>query len=219
MIIIKKFFNLPSKLREKFYLLWNRFYFRMMEIQFGRNMRACNKIYIKGNGKVVIGDDFRFLSGDGINPLSRNTRGVIFTQSSDTQIVIGHRVGMSSTVLWAKEKISIGNDVNIGADCIIIDTDAHPHDYIQRRRAYAQEMGQEAYLKTIPSAPVQIDDDVWIGARSQILKGVHIGARSIIAAGSVVTRDIPADVIAGGVPAKVIKRLAESETSMSGKAE
>ena len=59
----------------------------------------------------------------------------------------------------------------------------------------------------IPTAPVIIDDDVWIGARCLILKGVHIGARSIIAAGSVVTNDIPADVIAGGNPCRVIRQI------------
>ena len=48
---------------------------------------------------------------------------------------------------------------------------------------------------------------MWIGARCQILKGGHIGARSIIVAGSVVTKDIPADVIASGNPCKVIKNL------------
>ena len=63
----------------------------------------------------------------------------------------------------------------------------------------------------IPSAPINIEDDVWIGARCQILKGVHIGARSIIAAGSIVTKDIPSDVVAGGNPCRVIRSLAKGE--------
>ena len=158
-------------------------------------------------GGVFIGDDFHFTSGDSINPICRNIRGAIYTVTPLSRIEIGNRVGISSACLWAKERITIGNDVNIGGDCLIMDNDAHPHDYLQRHRIYANEVGQQEYLKTIPTAPIQIDDDVWIGARCQILKGVHIGARSIIAAGSVVTKNIPADVIAGGNPCKVIKNL------------
>ena len=57
------------------------------------------------------------------------------------------------------------------------------------------------------SAPVVIEDDVWVGAHCIILKGVTIGARSIIGAGSVVTKSIPADCVAAGNPCKVIKNL------------
>ena len=88
-----------------------------------------------------------------------------------------------------------------------MDNDAHPIDYLQRRRSYEKEVGMENYRQKIGTAPIEIGDDVWIGARCQILKGVHIGARSIIAAGSVVTKDVPADCIAGGNPAKVIRYL------------
>ena len=91
--------------------------------------------------------------------------------------------------------------------CLIMDNDAHPHDYLLRRGAYEKEVGEEEYYRHIPTAPIVIGDDVWIGARCQILKGVHIGARSIIAAGSVVTKDIPSDCIAGGNPAKVLRYL------------
>lgn len=107
-------------------------------------------------------------------------------------------------VFW-RESITIGNNVNIGGDCLIMDSDAHPHDYIQRRREFEQKVGLEKYLETIPCAPIVIEDDVWIGARCQILKGVHIGARSIIAAGSIVTKDVPADCVVAGGPARVIK--------------
>jgi len=171
-------------------------------------MQVLDKMYVLGKGKVNIGDDFRFTSGDSINPICRNIRGAIYTVTPLSRIEIGNRVGISSACLWAKERITIGNDVNIGGDSLIMDNDAHPHDFQQRRAIFEIEVGPEEYLKTIPTAPIQIDDDVWIGARCQILKGVHIGARSIIAAGSVVTKDIPADVIAGGNPCKIIRSLA-----------
>lgn len=78
-----------------------------------------------------------------------------------------------------------------------------------------KKVGNEEYEKLIPSAAITICDDVWLGARCQVLKGVTIGARSIIAAGSIVTKDIPADVIAGGNPCKVIKRLNNYEDNRS----
>lgn len=203
-IFIRKLFHICPKLKGLFYKQYNKLYFWANGIQFGHNMRVINKVYVLGRGKVIIGDDFRFTSGDSINPICRNIRGAIYTMTPEARIEIGDRVGVSSACLWAKDRITIGNDVNIGGDCLIIDNDAHPHNYLQRRGAYAKEVGQQEYLKSIPTAPIQIDDDVWIGARCQILKGVHIGARSIIAAGSVVTKDVPSDVIAGGNPCKVI---------------
>ena len=96
-----------------------------------------------------------------------------------------------------------------------MDSDVHPIDFLKRRVNYERELigmlgkkdGLKAYYESVGTAPIVIEDDVWIGARCQILKGVHIGARSIIAAGSNVTKDIPADVIAGGNPCRVIKTL------------
>lgn len=206
----RNFLHVYPKLRGIFYRLYNKLLFWVNGIQYGRNMRVCNKVFVLGQGVVTIGDDFYFTSGDSINPVCRNIQGAIYTMTAEARIEIGDRVGISSACLWAKELITIGNDVNIGGDCLIIDNDAHPHNYLHRRRAYAEEVGLEGYYNTIPTAPIQIDDDVWIGARCQILKGVHIGARSIIAAGSVVTKDIPADVIAGGNPCRVIKLLHDS---------
>lgn len=185
----------------------NRFLLWLYGAEFGKNLCIYNKIYLRGHGKVKIGDDFVFTSGSSINPICRNIRGAIYTMSPKACIEIGDRVGISSACLWAKERITIGNDVNIGGDCIIIDNDAHPIDYMQRRSFYVKEVGRDVFYSKIVSAPIEIGDDVWIGARCQILKGVHIGARSIIAAGSVVTKDIPADVIAGGNPCKVIRIL------------
>lgn len=172
-----------------------------------RNMRVYYEVDIWDNFSIIFGDDFVFSSGSCINPICRNICGSLYTMTENAKIEIGDRVGISSACIWSKERITIGNDVNIGGDCLIIDNDAHPHDYIKRRRKFITDFGEEKYNMSIPASPIKIDDDVWIGARCQILKGVHIGARSIIAAGSVVTKDIPSDCVAGGNPAKVIKYL------------
>lgn len=124
--------------------------------------------------------------------------GSLYT-SLNGQIIIGDHVGISSATIWAKEKIEIGNHVNIGGDCLIMDTDAHPIDYLERRKPVTNE-------NTV-SSPIHIKDDVWIGARCIILKGVTLGERSVIGAGSVVTSDIPADCIAAGNPCKMIRKI------------
>ena len=97
-------------------------------------------------------------------------------------------------------KIVIGNNVRIGGDCIVIDSDCHSLNYVHRRGAVSDMLNTK-------SKQITIEDDVMIGARCIILKGVVIGARSVIGAGAVVTRSIPADCIACGNPAKIIKRI------------
>ena len=139
-------------------------------------------------------------SGDNVNPISRNIRSSFYVVSPHSRIEIGNGVGMSAVCLWANTLIHIGNNVNIGGNTLILDNDSHPHNYNLRRRGKSR-------LSDIPTAPIIIEDDVWIGAECIILKGVKIGARSIIAAGSVVIKDIPADCMAGGNPCKVIKQI------------
>jgi len=196
--------NIGDRLHHFKILVWLWF----LNVEHGQKVRIYGKLYLRGHGKVKIGDDFVFTSGDAINPISRNIRGILYTMTPNSMIEIGDRVGISSACIWAKTLVRIGNDVNIGGDCIIIDNDAHPVDFRKRRRSYEQKKGLDRYIEEdIPSIPVYIDDDVWIGARCQILKGVHIGARSIIGAGSVVTSSIPSDVVAGGNPCRVIRKL------------
>ena len=203
----RKFFNIFPKFRSIYYKYWNLLYFTLIGVEYGKNLIVCNKLYVTGLGKVSIGDNFKFTSGDNLNPICRNIRGSFFSMLSNSKIEIGNNVGMSSTCIWAMLSVTIGDNVHIGGDCLILDNDAHPHDYLERRDDFLIHARRYEYLSKIASIPIIIEDDVWIGARCQILKGVHIGARSIIAAGSVVTKDIPADVIAGGNPCIVIKEL------------
>lgn len=153
-------------------------------------------LVISGNNDIGIGDNFYFSSGNGVNPIASNLQGAIYLENG-ASLKIGNNVGMSSTRLWIHESVRIGNNVKIGGCVLITDTDAHPMDYMARRSSN----------EGTKSAPVVIEDDVWIGAHCIILKGVTIGARSVIGAGSVVTKSIPADCVAAGNPCRVIKNL------------
>lgn len=192
--------------------MYNRVLFSSIGVNFGKRLRIYNCLYVTlgQDARVDIGNDFTFTSGGGINPLSRNKRGQIYA-AKDARISIGDNSGISSSCLWAKEKITIGNYVNIGAGCIIMDTYAHNLDWKIRAGLVLDAKNEIIEDSTsAKSAPITIEDNAFIGTRSIILKGVTVGARSIIAAGSVVTKSIPPDCIAGGNPCRVLKQLNKS---------
>lgn len=190
-----KLLNLPTTLRVKLYPRINRMTLKAHGVVFGRNLQIPGKVsWLIGGARISIGDNFYFSSGDAVNPMTSNLQGAIYLENG-ASLKIGNNVGMSSTRMWVHNSVTIGNNVKIGACVLITDTDAHPLDYLARRSSN----------EGTKSAPIVIEDDVWVGAHSIILKGVTIGARSIIGAGSVVVRSIPADCVAAGNPCKVIK--------------
>ena len=164
---------------------------------FGKNLQIPGKVsWLIRGARITIGDNFYLSSGNGVNPIASNLQADVYVEPGAT-LTIGNNVGMSSTRLWIHESARIGNNVKIGGCVLITDTDAHPMDYMARRSSN----------EGTKSAPVVIEDDVWVGAHCIILKGVTIGARSVIGAGSVVTKSIPADCVAAGNPCRVIKSL------------
>ena len=124
---------------------------------------------------------------------------VLRTLNASASICIGADVGISGGVICAAMSVRIGDRCLLGADVQITDTDFHALAPANRRFEKRPEM--------IASAPVVIEDNVFLGAGVRVLKGVRIGRNSVVGAGSVVTRDIPSDVIAAGVPARVIRQL------------
>ena len=95
--------------------------------------------------------------------------------------------------------------MTIGAGTIIDDSNNHCIDYLERRKEHKR--GVDWYKLPIAKAPIVIGDDAFIGTHCIICKGVTIGERSIIAAGSVVVKDVPPDEVWGGNPAKFIKKI------------
>lgn len=197
-----------SKICSSLYIGWNKIYFFLNNIKYGKNFRVFNHLYLKIHvgALVQIGNNYTIMSGAGLNPLSRNIKTCIYVGKKAT-LKLGNDVGISSSTLWVKESVSIGNSVAIGADCIIMDTDAHNLDWKIRCSEETNEYGESVDMVTAASAPIVIEDNVLVGARCIILKGVTIGARSIIGSGSIVTKDIPSDCIAAGNPCKVIKSI------------
>ncbi len=135
------------------------------------------------------------------NPLGADHPVILSTRRPGAVLQIGADFGMTGGSIVAEERIIIGNRVTIGANCIITDSDFHP---LGARHRYQNPLDGA-------TAPVIIEDDVFIGMRCLILKGVTLGAGSVIGAGSVVTRDVPPGVIAAGSPARIVRELRDAE--------
>lgn len=205
--LILKALNLPTAISVRFSPAINRLRLRLSGVKTGESVFLLGWPYLLvGGGKMAIGKDFYMTNGSGINPLGGNDRGAFYTEPGAT-IIIGDHVGMSGTRMWIAKSLTIGNNVNIGAGVLIMDTDCHQMDYRMRRHDAVEHFSRDVLHKAVQSEPIIIEDDVWIGAGAMVLKGVTIGARSIIGAGSVVTKSIPVDCVAAGNPAKVIKHL------------
>ncbi|MFW0716674.1 acyltransferase [Pedobacter sp. N23S346] len=168
-------------------------------VSFGRGLKSNGIPYldISPSGKMSIGEDFKMNNGGRYNMIGRQQK-CCFVVSQGAALVIGQNVGMSAVAIICSDRITIGNNVKIGGNTVIYDTDFHSTDYLQRKN-WDQDVANRK------SAAVLIGNDVFIGAHTTILKGVKIGSRSIIGAGSVVTKDIPQDEIWAGNPARLIK--------------
>ncbi len=190
------------------YILYNRFKFSFKGIKYGKNMKIYDQLRVKMDegAKIVIGDNFTFISGGGYNPIMSNVQGSL-RLNKNAKLIIGNNCGLSSAVLWIRERITLGNNVLVGGGALILDNDCHSLNYQYRNGSIRGAKGENIDAENILTSPVIIEDDVMIGARCIILKGVTIGARSIIGAGSVVVKSIPSDCIAAGNPCRVIKKI------------
>jgi acetyltransferase-like isoleucine patch superfamily enzyme len=125
------------------------------------------------------------------------------------RLVLGDRtfVGRHS-VIAAQDRIEIGADVLIAEHCTIRDQN-HQLDANQRRDEIdAQAEGRHS-RSGVEKAPVIIGTSVWLGAGVRVLKGSRIGDRTVVGANAVVRDDLPADIVAGGIPARVIRRVGD----------
>jgi acetyltransferase-like isoleucine patch superfamily enzyme len=185
---------------------WHEPLFRSQCASVGCLFRMEQLPYLTGSGWIVIGDHVQ-LSGK--SSLTFNNRLI-----PSPELVIGDHsfIGHQCSFRVARS-LKIGRHCLIAGGVLIADYDGHPLDPFKRRS------NETVGLSDI--RPVEIGDDVWIGAGAVILKGVKIGSRAVIGAHAVVTRDVPADTIVAGNPAVVVKQLpvAREVTSGNGPAE
>lgn len=158
---------------------------------YGERIAVDRLPYIQGAPRIQLGSDIRFSGQVGIqgnaktHPLLRLGNGIF----------IGH-----GTTFVLANRIEVGDFVSIGGGSYITDTDGHSN-YNPNRPIW------EVPATESEIAPVIIEDNVQISRDVTILRGVRIGARAIIGAGSVVRTDIPPDSVVAGNPARVVKRM------------
>jgi len=171
------------------------------QVQYGKGLvsKGIPKVDVWRGGKMIIGENFSMNNGNNYNRIGRQ-QPCFFTVRSGAVLTIGNNTGFSGTAIVCSNSVNIGNNVKIGGNTVIYDTDFHSLDKLTR----ADKSQDAANTKT---APVIIGNDVFIGAHSTILKGVTIGDAAIIGAGSVVAKSIPAHEIWAGNPARFIKKI------------
>lgn len=165
----------------------------------GPNFATSGRCSFKARrtGAIQIGSGVRFLAGWRTNRVGLS--GPVLLQTfGDGCITIGNFSGGSAVAISSRSRVAVGNYVNLGGNVRIFDHDFHALDPEFRRLSINEQAPH------IRSKPIFIGDDVFVGANSIILKGASIGARSIVAAGSVViSGDYPSDCIISGNPAVV----------------
>lgn len=173
--------------------------FKMLGCQVGRNFKVDGKLWLwmQKKGCVQIGDNVRINSRFGSN-LVGLTNPAVLQCLENGRISIGNNCGFSSPILSTRSSIAIGDNVLLGGNVRIFDHDYHSLDSAKRH----DPVTDGASCKR---APVVIGDDVFVGTNAIILKGVTIGDRAIIGAGSIVSCDVPSDEIWAGNPAKCVK--------------
>jgi maltose O-acetyltransferase len=150
-------------------------------------------------GRGVIKAEGTFIVGYFPSPFFLNTCCYLEARSKGSSISIGDRTHINNNFVAISEHASIviGRNCKIGTSVEIVDSDFHGLPLADRSRSLPEWAN-----------PVVIGDDVFIGSNVRILKGVTIGDGSVIANASVVTKDVPANVVAGGNPARVVKEIA-----------
>lgn len=181
--------GLPNKLHNSIVVFYKR-------VQVGSNLQVNGKLYIHGNGKIIIGNTVTIHSCKSVNPIAGGNHTHLRAEDN-AEIIIGNYVGMSHANINSMRKIVIEDNVLIGSCAKIWDTDFHSLYYSDR-------MSCDRNAK---SEPVTIKEGAFIGACSIILKGVTVGRHSVVGAGSVVTKSIPDNELWAGNPAKFIRKL------------
>jgi acetyltransferase-like isoleucine patch superfamily enzyme len=197
--IIVKIISIPFFIFRQLRIKYFNFYFinirKILNNQvLYKNMPICNqKTYLTGFGKVEIGENCLF--GYKLGGFYHYGTIELQSRSSEALIKIGNKVATNNNIfICAYNYIEIGDECRLGQFLTIMDFEAHQIDPSKRK-----EIGEIGSVK--------IGRNVWIGNNVVILKNSEVGENSIIAAGSIVVGKFPGNVIIGGVPAKIIKKI------------
>jgi serine acetyltransferase len=167
----------------------------LVQASVGKNVRISGRVNLwkHPRGILTIGDGLRINSGFLPNPVGGESPTSLYV-GKNSELWIGNEVGVSSSTIVCLCSIRIGDRVLIGGGCTIVDSDFHAISPTERIRQPNSRINR----------PVTIEEDVFIGCNTTILKGVTIGRGAVVGAGAVVSKDIPAMEIWAGNPCRKI---------------
>lgn len=167
----------------------------LCQVGCGLSVGAVANVFKEEGGRIEIGDYC-------------DIHATLFVKSGGYLKIGNNTTIRGNSVVGALEKIVIGNCCIISNNVHIYENNNHPTEVEVRHRMCIKGFyGDDWHWKHSSHLPIIIEDDVWIGERATILKGVKIGKGSIVASNSVVTKDVPEMTVVAGNPAVVVKRL------------
>lgn len=166
-------------------------------ISFKGSVHMYGWMLLRTKGKIEIGNNVTLNSRNHNYHINLFAPVKLYTSTPDAVISIGDNSRIHGTCIHAYQNITIGKNCLIAGNCQIFDSNRHELHL---------DNPEKRLQNTTSSKPVYIGNNVWIGANCLILPGVNIGDGSVIAAGSVVAKNVPSHSLAGGNPAIVLKK-------------
>lgn len=179
---------------------WYKLILKFTHVKYGKKLtlKGVPFIYNHKGAAISIGDNCVIKSSFLSNLVGLYSRTIVLTRIPGAVIEIGDNVGISGATIYARSKITIGDNTNIGGNVKILDNDFHPVDPDARLRDDKEQIG---------AAPIRIGRNCFIGCNVLILKGSKIGDNCVVGAGAVVSGSFEDNCVIAGNPAKIIKRV------------
>jgi acetyltransferase-like isoleucine patch superfamily enzyme len=166
---------------------------RAHHVRFGWRLVGNYGAYIKNKGKIELGNRVCLLS----KPEGHNCKTALITENKEACITIGNHFLSRGAMIFASDRVTIGNDVILAPDVVIADGEGHAVSADVETRWHGKPQIR----------PITIGNNVWISMGALVMNGVTIGDNSVIGARSVVTGNVPPNVLYAGIPAKLIRNL------------
>jgi acetyltransferase-like isoleucine patch superfamily enzyme len=189
--------KLLKSLNNFFYFFVNYLTLKYRHVKYSSFPKINGLLSVRGKGKLQLGNNIIINSGFNYNPVGLGYK-TSFHISPKAKVSVGDNVGISNCLFYSINEIIIEDNVTLGGGCQFLDSDFHSLDYNNRI------LGDDKYVK---SGPILVKNGSFIGTSCIILKNVTIGSKSIVAAGSVVSKSIPDNEIWGGNPIKFIRKI------------